>query len=150
MIAIRPDGQGDVTKTHVVWTTEDNVPDVTSPAATSNFVYTVTTSGMLTCFNLADGKRQWEHDFEEEIHASPAIAGNYVYLLSQKGNAFVVEAGPQFKEIFRTSMGDTFHASPAIVMDRLYLRGVSNAWCIASAPVSRAEAPSTKPDETKN
>jgi outer membrane protein assembly factor BamB len=139
LVAIRPDGQGDVTKTHVAWTSEDNVPDVTSPAATSNLVFTLTTSGMLTCFNLPDGKRLWEHDFEEECHASPAIAGNHVYLLTQKGNVFVVAAAPEFRQVFRTAMGDSFHASPAIVGDRAYFRGVSNVWCIATSPAKTAK-----------
>ena len=140
LLAIRPDGQGDVTKTHVAWTSEDNVPDVTSPAATSNLVFTLSTSGMMTCFNLPDGKRLWEHDFEEECHASPAIAGNHVYLLTQKGNAIVVAAAPEFREVFRTAMGDSFHASPAIAGDRVYLRGVSNIWCLATSPAKTAEA----------
>jgi outer membrane protein assembly factor BamB len=139
LVAIRPDGQGDVTKTHIAWTTEDNVPDVTSPVATSNLVFTLTTSGMLTCFNLADGKRLWEHDFEEECHASPAIAGNHVYLLTQKGNAFVVAAAPEFRLISRGVMGDSFHASPAIAGDRAYFRGVSNVWCVASVPAGAAK-----------
>jgi outer membrane protein assembly factor BamB len=112
---------------------------VTSPAATSNYVFTLSTSGMLTCFNLPDGKKLWEHDFEEECHASPAIAGNHVYLLTQKGNAFVVAAAPEFREVFRTAMGDSFHASPAVVGDRVYLRGVSNVWCLASSPAKTAE-----------
>jgi outer membrane protein assembly factor BamB len=139
LVAIRPDGQGDVTKTHVAWTSEDNVPDVTSPAATSNYVFTLSTSGMLTCFNLPDGKKLWEHDFEEECHASPAVAGNHVYLLTQKGNAFVVAAAPEFREVFRAALGDSFHASPAIAADRVYLRGVSNLWCLASASAKPAE-----------
>ena len=44
LLAIRPDGQGDVTKTHVVWTNEDNVPDVTSPTSNGELVFTLTTA----------------------------------------------------------------------------------------------------------
>ena len=149
LVAFRPDGQGDIMKTHAAWTSEDNVPDVTSPAATSNFVFTLTTSGMLTCYHLPEGKKQWEHDFEEEFHASPAIAGDYVYLLSQKGNAYVVAAAAQFQEVFRAAMGDSFHASPAIVGDRIYLRGVSNAWCLATSPGKPAAAGRSEPPEAK-
>ena len=75
LLAIRPDGQGDVTKTHVVWTGEDNVPDVTSPTSNGELVFAVTTSGMLTCLDAKDGKKQWEHDFDMECHASPAWPG---------------------------------------------------------------------------
>ena len=130
LLAIRPDGQGDVTKTHVSWSSEDNVPDVTSPTSNDELIFTLTTPGMLTCYDAKDGKKQWDHDFETECHASPSLAGNRLYLLSQKGTAVVVEAGRQFKELFRAEMGDAFHASPAFGPDRIYLRGVTNVWCI--------------------
>jgi outer membrane protein assembly factor BamB len=133
LLAIRPDGQGDVTKTHVVWTSEDNVPDVTSPTSNGELVFAVTTSGMLTCLDAKDGKKQWDHDFETECHASPSLAGGRLYLFSQKGTAFVVEAARQYKELFRTEMGDGFHASPAFAQDRIFLRGLTNVWCLGAA-----------------
>ena len=142
LLAIRPDGQGDVTKTHVAWTTEDNVPDVTSPVGNGDLVFTLTTGGMLSCFDAKDGKKQWEHDFDMECHASPSLAGNRLYFFSQKGTAVVVEAARQFKELFRTDMADAFHASPAFMPDRMFLRGVSNVWCVGQVPnlpVKRAE-----------
>jgi outer membrane protein assembly factor BamB len=133
LLAIRPDGQGDVTKTHVVWTAEDNIPDVTSPVSNGELVFTINASGMMTCFDAKDGKKQWEHDLDMECHASPAIAGNRIYLFSQKGVAVVVEAARQFKELFRTDMGDAFHASPAFAQDRMVLRGTKNVWCVGGA-----------------
>jgi outer membrane protein assembly factor BamB len=133
LLAIRPDGQGDVTKTHVVWTNEDNVPDVTSPTSNGELVFAVTTSGMLTCLDAKDGKKQWDHDFETECHASPSLAAGRLYLFSQKGTAVVVEAARQFKELFRTEMGDGFHASPAFAQDKIFLRGLTNVWCVGKA-----------------
>ncbi|HYG34850.1 MAG TPA: PQQ-binding-like beta-propeller repeat protein, partial [Clostridia bacterium] len=132
LVAIRPDGQGDVTKTHVAWSNEDNVPDVTSPASNGELVFTLTTMGLLTCFDAKDGKKVWEHDFETEFHASPTISGNRIYLYNQKGVAVVVEAGRQFKELFRTEMGEAIHASPAFALDRIVVRGVTNLWCLGN------------------
>jgi outer membrane protein assembly factor BamB len=140
LLAIRPDGQGDVTKTHVVWTSEDNVPDVTSPTSNGELVIAVTTSGMLTCLDAKDGKKQWEHDFDMECHASPSVAGNRLYLFGQKGTAVVVEAARQFKELLRTEMGDSFHASPAFAPDKIFLRGVTNVWCLAAAAPQEKKA----------
>lgn len=139
LMAIRPDGSGDVTKTHVVWNNEDNVPDVTSPASNGELVFAATTSGMLTCYDAKDGKKLWEHDFEMEIHASPNISGNRLYVLGQKGTAVVVEAARQFKELFRTEMGDAFHASPAFAPDRIVLRGVTNIWCVGEVRSPKSE-----------
>lgn len=137
LLAIRPDGSGDVTKTHLAWTNEDNVPDVTSPASNGGLVFALTTAGMLTCYDARDGKKLWEHDFEMECHASPALSGNRIYLLGQKGTAVVVEAARQFKELFRAEMGDGFHASPAFAQDRIFLRGVTNVWCLGPVAAPR-------------
>jgi outer membrane protein assembly factor BamB len=143
LMAIRPDGQGDVTKTHVVWSSEDSVPDVTSPLSTGELVFMLTTGGMLTCLDAKDGKKQWDHDYDMEFHASPSVAGGRLYLFSQKGAAFVVEAARQFKELFRTEMADGFHASPAFAPDKIFLRGLTNVWCLG--PATAKEQPAAKP-----
>ena len=140
LVAIKPDGQGDVTKTHLHWTNEDSIPDVTSPASNGELVFMITTSGMLTCVDAKDGKKVWEKDFEMEFHSSPTIAGPRLYLFSQKGLAIVVEAGREYKEISRIQMPDVFHASPAFVDDRIYLRGLTNVWCVGGPLPSQGGA----------
>jgi outer membrane protein assembly factor BamB len=132
LLAIRPDGQGDVTKSHVAWSTEDNVPDVTSPVSDGDLVFTLTTAGMVTCLDGKTGKKLWDHDLDTECHASPTLADGHLYLFTQKGTAVVLAAGRQFEEVFRTDMEDAFHASPAFMPERLFLRGVSNIWCIGA------------------
>ena len=49
--------------------------------------------------------------------------------LARKGTAVIFEAAREYKEIFRTELGDAFHASPAFVDNRIYLRGLTNVWC---------------------
>ncbi len=131
LTAFRPDGAGDVTKTHVAWVYEDSVPDVTSPASNGELVLALTTSGILTAADIKDGKKVWEKDYETEFHASPAITQNRIYLFDQKGLAIVAEAGRQYKELLRVQMPDAFHASPAFAQERIILRGVTNVWCLS-------------------
>jgi outer membrane protein assembly factor BamB len=140
LVAIRPDGQGNVTKTHIAWEAEENMPDVTSPVSDGELVFTITTSGTLACFDVTDGTKVWEEELEMQFHASPAIAGNRLYLFSQKGTAVVVEVAREFKELFRAEMDDEFHASPAFADGRIFLRGVKHVWCIgATAQLSQKE-----------
>jgi len=139
LLAIRPDGQGDVTKTHVAWTSEENVPDIASPVSNGELVFTLTTSGLLTCFDARDGKKLWEHDFDTDCHTSPSIAGDKLYFFGQKGAAVVLQVGRQFKQLLRTEMGDSFHASPAFAPDRIILRGTSNVWCVAVSAEARKQ-----------
>ncbi len=133
IIAIDPQGRGDITKTKsVLWTSEENVPDVTSPIATKDYVFTITTMGILTCFNAADGKKIWDHDFGADFHSSPTLIGDKLCLISQNGDVFLVKAGGKYEEVALFKMKDKFHASPAIVNDRLYLRGEKYLYCIGN------------------
>lgn len=132
LLALRPDGTGDVTKTHVAWTSEENVPDIACPVGNGELVFTITTSGLLTCFDVKSGAKQWEHDFEMESYASPSIAGGRLYLVGLKGGIAIVEPARQFKEIFRGRIEDEFQASPAFADGRIYLRGVTNVVCLGA------------------
>ena len=133
LVALRPDGAGDVTKSHAVWTNEDNQPDVTSPVANAELAFTANSGGLLTCFDMKDGKKLWEKDLEMEVQASPSLVGNKVLVLGTKGVAVVAEAGREFKEVSRSELVDHFLASPAFAGGRMYLRGATNLWCIGAA-----------------
>ncbi|NOS68558.1 MAG: PQQ-binding-like beta-propeller repeat protein [Verrucomicrobia bacterium] len=133
LIAVRPDGSGDVTKSHIVWTAENNIPDVTSPVGNDELIFTATSGGMLTCFNAKDGKKVWQKDLDTEIQASPAIARNHLLLVSTKGEVVLVEVSREFKELGRTKLEDAFHASPAFANGRVYLRGAKNLFCLGTS-----------------
>ncbi len=132
LAALRPDGQGDVSKTHVAWFAEDNVPDITSPVGNGELVFTLSTSGLLTCYDVKDGKKLWEQDFVMECHASPTIVGNRLYAITTKGTVIAVEAGRQFKELARMEMGEKIFASPAVVRDRIFIRGAKHLFGIGA------------------
>ena len=131
LIALRPDGAGDVKQSHLAWDNDENLPDVTSPASNGELVFTVTSAGLLTCFDANEGKKIWEKDFAMEVQSSPAMAGNRLLLLSTQGDAVLVEAGRTFAESGRAKFEDRFDASPALVNGRVYLRGATNLWCLA-------------------
>ena len=130
LFALRPDGVGDVSKSHVAWTVEDNIPDVTSPVSNGELIFTVTSGGLLTCFDAKEGKMVWQKELELEVQASPAIAGKLLLVLGTKGELVALEAGRAFKERGRTKLADTFHASPAFANHQVYLRGATNLWCL--------------------
>lgn len=138
LIALRADGAGDVTKSHVAWTVEENIPDVTSPVGNGELVFTVTSMGGLACFEHKDGKLVWQKSLELEVQSSPAIAGKRLFILSTKGDLVALEAGREFKELGRTKLEDQFHASPAFADGRMFLRGATNLWCL-SAERKKAE-----------
>ena len=130
LIAIQPDGHGDVTKTHLGWVGEDGIPDVASPVSNGELVFVLTTGGMLTCYDAKDGKKQWEHDFNDKCHASPSIVGNRLYFLTNKGVLMVVEAGRGFKELARSPLGEEVFASPAFAPGKIFIRSMTHLFCL--------------------
>ncbi len=130
LVAIRPDGRGDVTETHIVWSIEEGAPDICSPVSNGELIFLLATEGLLSCYKVADGKRLWEQDLRENFWASPSLVGDKLYLLTEEGVMLIVQSGPEFKELARRELGEDCHASPAFADGRIYIRGWENLYCI--------------------
>jgi outer membrane protein assembly factor BamB len=141
LMALRPDGTGDVTKTGVAWATGENVPDIASPVGNGELVFTVTSGGMATCFGANDGKKIWETNLDTEVQASPGIMGGRLFILGESGALAALQAGRECHEMGRTQVPDKFDASPAFANGRVFLRGVTNLYCLGPAGAKLAKQP---------
>ena len=140
IMGIRPDGQGDVTESHISWFAEESMPDISSPVSNGELVFTASTPGMLTCFDAKDGKKLWEQELGMECNASPSIAGNRLFVSGGKGVVLVIEAGRTYKELARNELGEPIFASPAFANDRIFFRGAEHLFCIGQdAKLAAAE-----------
>lgn len=133
MVAIRPDGRGDVTKSHILWMVEDGIPDIPSPVSSGELIFLLTSDGTLTCYQLTDHSKLWEQDLGTSFNASPTLVGDRLYMLSEKGVMIIAEFAQGYKEVSRYELGEECHASPAFVKGRIYIRGLKNLYCIGSA-----------------
>ncbi len=133
MLAIRPDGHGDVTKTHIAWVAEDGIPDVTSPVSNGELVFVTDNGGVVTCYDAKTGRKQWQQDFDEGCNASPSIVGNKLYLINRQGLVVVIDATREFKEIARSPIGEQVFASPAFSKGRMFVRSLKHLICIKAA-----------------
>jgi outer membrane protein assembly factor BamB len=131
-VAIRPDGHGDVTQTHIAWTVEDIAPDICSPVSNGEMIFLLTSDGLLACYKVADGTKLWESDLRENFKASQSLVGDRLYLLSEQGITFIAEVGSEYKELARCELGEDCHASPAFADGRIYIRGLKNLYCIGT------------------
>jgi len=129
MVAIRPDGQGDVTETHIAWTNEDGGPDVCSPVTDGEVIIHMA-DGLLTCLKVSDGTMLWEEDLRAYFLASPSLVGEKLYLLDDKGVMTIAEYKPKYKELAKCKLDEKCHASPAFADGRIYIRGFENLYCI--------------------
>lgn len=130
LTALRPDLRGDIGKTGVGWTSQDDLPDIVSPLCDGDRLYLLTTDGLLTCLDAKTGKKLWSHAYSERYNASPVFADGKVFLFEISGKAHILEPGAAFKEIASPSIGEEVRATPAFVSDRIYIRGKQHLFCI--------------------
>ncbi len=131
--AIRADGEGDVTETHLLWEGEDGLPDTASPLATNEFVFLLASWGMLTCYDAKEGELLWEQEFDATFTASPSLVGGKLYLIGQEGKCWVAEpTREECKIISESELGEECVTSPAFQPGRMYLRGKEHLFCIGS------------------
>jgi outer membrane protein assembly factor BamB len=137
LAAVRPDGSGDVSETHVVWTAEDDLPNVCTPLSNGELVFLLTSDGLLTCYELRGGRRIWQKDFsaaDREFQASPTLVADRLYLLDNTGATHVLKATRRPAWIGRAELGEPCPgASPAFAAGRIYLRARDHLYCIGSA-----------------
>ena len=130
LVAIRPDGRGDVTDTHLAWSMIDDVPDIVSPLSDGRYVFLLTTGGVLTCCGLRDGAVLWQHDYNMTFRSSPTLAGERLYLTNSTGVTFIVRAGEQFEQLGRCELGERVDSALAMLDGRIYLRTEQHAYCL--------------------
>jgi outer membrane protein assembly factor BamB len=122
LIAIRPDGQGDVTKTHIAWRVKKNVPNVPSPIVVGNNLIMISDRGVATCLDAKNGGLKWSEQLNANFSASPLAKGNIVYAFADDGKTVLFEAGDTFKELGRNELSGHIQATPAAVGDHLFIR----------------------------
>jgi outer membrane protein assembly factor BamB len=130
-IAIRPDGSGDVTKTHIAWSVDaGSTPEIGSPVSNGDLIFIPVGDVALSCFKSQDGTKVWNKDIGPYFSASPSLVDNKLYLLSEKGDMYILEAGTEYKLLTKNELGELCLASPAFVNGRIYLRSEKNLICI--------------------
>jgi outer membrane protein assembly factor BamB len=132
LLAIKPDGKGDVTKSHVLWHETKGAGYVPSPVAHDKYFFNVTDGGVAGCWESKTGKRQWLQRLGRHHSASPVSAGGYLYFLDDDGVTFVVEPGSKFKVVSRNALEEECYASPAVAHGRMYIRTLHHLYCLGA------------------
>lgn len=124
LLAIRPDGQGDVTDSNVAWRrVRGGVPLNPSPLLVGEELYLISDLGVATCLEAKTGKVHWQERVGGAYSASPLFADGRIYLQSEAGPAVVIEAGRTFMSLARNNLGERVLASYAVADGALFIRG---------------------------
>ncbi|HEY8550364.1 MAG TPA: PQQ-binding-like beta-propeller repeat protein [Vicinamibacterales bacterium] len=133
VLAIRPDGKGDATATHIVWRLTRGAPNKPSLALAGDLLFMISDAGVATCVEAKTGEIVWTARVGGNFSASPLLAGNRLYLFSEEGKTTVIEAGRAYKVLAENQLDDGFMASPAVSGNSLFLRTRTHLYRIDEA-----------------
>jgi len=111
LMAIRPTGEGDVTKSHVAWVTKSGVPKTPSVLVVGAELYMVADNGIASCLDAKTGKLHWKERIGGGHSASPLHANGLIYFQTEEGETIIVKAGKTYQEVGRNQMGERTLAS---------------------------------------
>ena len=130
MYAIRPDGHGDVTDTHLAWSISKGAPNTPSPLLIGDELYFVSDGGIMTCADARTGKLHWQERIGGNYSASPVYADGKIYLQSEEGVGTVLKPGITFEVLARNDLKARTLASYAIDEGSIYIRTAKRVFCI--------------------
>ncbi len=125
VIAIKPGGHGDITKSHLVWKSTRSLPYVSSPLFFRGRVFTVKNGGLFSCYDAVTGSVVYQDerlDAGGDYYSSAVAVGQKIFVASQQGVMLVIVPGDELKVLARNRLGEPVMATPAIVDGKLYVR----------------------------
>jgi outer membrane protein assembly factor BamB len=122
LLAINPDGRGDVTKSHVLWTHDKGVPARSSFVLVEDLLFMVSDNGVVSSLEAKSGKEVWQHRVGGTYYASPIYAEGHLYFFDDGGDSHVLEAGREPRVLAHNHLDAGCMASPAVAGKALFVR----------------------------
>ncbi|MAT13777.1 MAG: hypothetical protein CMJ46_00725 [Planctomyces sp.] len=133
--AIRPDGTGDVTETHIEWKLKRGVPARSSPILIDDLLFMVDRNGVLSCVEAVTGDIVWKERLEGNYSASPIFADGRLYFFNEDAVTTIIKPGRKFELVSENALAkDVLMATPAAVGDELIIRTLHHLYCISEPP----------------
>jgi len=132
LMAVRADGSGDVTRTHVAWTLARGAPLTPSPIVVGDEIYVMSDHGILQCLDARSGKTHWVQRLDGAFAASPIFADGRIYFLSEDGITTVIAPGVEFKPLARSAIDGETLASIAVANQSLFIRSATHLYRIGT------------------
>ncbi|HEY9173790.1 MAG TPA: PQQ-binding-like beta-propeller repeat protein [Verrucomicrobiae bacterium] len=131
--AVKTDGQGDVTDTHVLWKLTSRVGKYASSLLVDGLIYTAAEESFVTCVDAATGQIVWTDRIGGKYAASPVYADGRLYFFSQQGTTTVLKPGRAFEVLAVSMLADGFMASPAVSDKAFFLRTKTHLYRVESS-----------------
>lgn len=134
LLALRVDGEGDVTDTHVDWRMEGkDVPNMPSALLVDDLLYALSNQSDITCLDAVSGDVVWAERIGGNFMASPVYADGKIYFTSSQGKTTVIKHGRTFEELAENELDEGTLATPAFADDAMFLRTEKHLYRIETA-----------------
>jgi outer membrane protein assembly factor BamB len=140
LLAVRADGAGDVTKTHIAWTLRRAAPLTPSPLLAGDELYIVNDAGIASCLDARTGEAHWQQRLGGDYSASPVFADGRIYFLSEEGVATVIAPDTTFRRLATNALDGAILASMAVSNGSLFIRTDSHLYRVGSLPAGQPAA----------
>ncbi|MBS1812232.1 MAG: PQQ-binding-like beta-propeller repeat protein [Acidobacteria bacterium] len=132
LLAVRVDGRGDVTKSHVAWTLKRGVSLTPSPLLVGDELYLVSDNGIATCLDAKTGATHWQMRIGGNHSASPLYADGRIYFLSEEGESVVIAPGKTFQKLATNQLDGATLASIAVSNGSLFIRSQTHLYRLSN------------------
>jgi outer membrane protein assembly factor BamB len=131
LLALKAGGRGDITSSHVLWSTS-NGPDVPTPVTDGKYFYVVNDRGIMWCLDAKTGAEVYGNQRIKpaKYSGSPVLADGKIYVTNEEGLTTVVAAGPKFEVLAENPLNDYTLSSPAISDGRIFIRTSGHLYAI--------------------
>jgi len=135
LLALRAGGRGDITNSHLLWSTV-NGPDVPTPVTDGKYFYVVNDKGIVWCMDAKTGAEIYVQQRLKPgtYSGSPVLADGKIYATNEEGLTTVIKAGPTFEVLAENALNDYCLSSPAISDGQIFIRTATNLYCIGKSP----------------
>ena len=133
MLAVNPDGSGDITRTNVIWKKRDELSRNHSltPVIKDGLIYTVNTFNKLMCIDAASGEEVWSKHLLSNYDASPIYINGNIWFFSVKGEVLTIKEGRKYEVIASNKMESGIWATPAVLRNSIIVRTQNYLYRIA-------------------
>ncbi|OFV94584.1 MAG: hypothetical protein A3G76_11940 [Acidobacteria bacterium RIFCSPLOWO2_12_FULL_65_11] len=131
-LAVRADGSGDITSSHVAWTLKRGAPLTPSPLLVGDELYIVNDTGVVMCLDAKTGQPYWQARIGLGFSASPVFADGRIYFQSEDGVTTVLAPGRTFQKLATNELDGAMLASMAISDGSIFIRTNNNLYRIGA------------------
>ncbi len=122
ILAVNPDGKGDITKSNILWRKKAEQLQLLSPVIKDGLIYTVDAKNNMMCINASTGEEIWSTHLKANYNASPIYVNGNIWFFSVKGEILVIKSGQKYEVVAQNQMDSGIWATPAFLKNSIIIR----------------------------